>query len=119
MSEVVDSLSVISLAVHFALVGQAKEYSENPQLLHDENWCGYLLWRLEELPIGEKIRKLSAPPRLKESHQHLVQATKHWDRATTLLTEGISEKNADKMSQGMNEVLLADEHLQQVTATRP
>lgn len=93
------------------------EASEKTWLLLDDEWklevvvC-LVIWQL----CGESIRDLEAPPRLQDIHQDLVQAARHIDRSSTLLSEGIDEINADKFNESTKEMLLGNEYINQATA---
>jgi len=54
--------------------------------------------------------------RLEGIHQNLVEATKHIDRAGTLLAQRIDEIDADKIYGATEEMLLGNAYINQATA---
>ena len=92
------------------------EAGENAWLILNDEWklemaVGLAIWQI----CGDRIRALKAPSRLQGIHQNLVEATKHIDRAGTLLAQGIDEIDADKINGATEEMLLGNAYINQAT----
>lgn len=81
--------------------------SENLLLVLSKSWrsdvtAALAIWKVN----GERARELVPPAQFQESHQYLLEASQHFDRAADLATQGIDSLDADVTQQAFTEGML-------------